>query len=354
MTTFNLSDVQRGELYDSLDVEASVRSLLVKPVEAMSCAAQRLVSCDTQHTFVKAAHDAFYDHHPLVIRPDDIWFCIAQGFATHVGENQESLRARFVAHEGKVKLSVNRPDFFLGQPNPWPEAFAAFSKQIGDQVGTVHDVISAHFSTTTPTETAAYDICLMDTFQGYFEYEMRCGCGIPEITLLGTPDDWASMIPRVQQFAQYGLETWTSALVPILEKIVSTARGDIDTAFWVSFFRYQSGSGPSELTGWMLALFPYLIVDHDKKTLAHNPFLSSWSERFDIANSRGSQRITDAVQGPGMGAIPGSLVSAPVKYTDLSVDKTHSLRFVAGMFGVEQHAATRALAASFGWAIVYD
>lgn len=62
----------------------------------------------------------------------------------------------------------------------------------------------------------------------------------------------------------------------------------------------------------------------------------------------------DDVQGPGIRAIPQSLVSAPVRCVDQITNDQHDLRFVAGMFGVEQHARTHALSASFGWAIVYD
>jgi hypothetical protein len=332
-----------------------VRNLLAKPVEAMACAAQRLVSCDTTHALVKAAHDAFYDHHPLTIRPDDVWLCIAQGFAAHVNSNVEELRSRFVAHGGKKKLVVEREDFFLGQENPWPQAFSAFSAQIGEHVGKLRDLVAARFSTTTPIEEATFDVCLMDTFQGYFEYEMVAGCGIPEVTVLGTPDDWRSMIPRVRHLSEYGLETWSATLVPVLEKIADTAAGKVDRDFWLSFFRYQSGSGPAELTGWILTLFPYLVNDWKTKTLRPNEYLSGWRERFEHAASRTDQFFAFGdVQGPSMAEIPESLVSAPVRYVDLSTGKEHDLRFVAGMFGVEQDVETLALSASFGWAIVYD
>ena len=43
---------------------------------------------------------------------------------------------------------------------------------------------------------AAFDVSLMDAFQGYFEYEMRAGCGIPEFTVLGTEADWQSIRSR--------------------------------------------------------------------------------------------------------------------------------------------------------------
>ncbi|NUO51534.1 MAG: DUF4419 domain-containing protein [Polyangiaceae bacterium] len=355
MVTIAVSDVARGKLRPPLDVKASVTSLLRKPVEAMAVGARRLVVCDTMHPFVKAAHDAFYEHHSLVIRPDDVWFCIAQGFAAHVRENTEELRSRFVRHEGKQKLTVERSDFFLGRDNPWPEVFAAFSEQVGEHVGKLKDLVSARFSTTTPMEAAAFDVCVMDTFQGYFDYEMRAGCGIPEITLLGTAEDWASMIPRVKHLSEYGLETWSAALVPVLEQIAATAAGNVDQSFWRSFFRYQSGSGPAEMTGWIQTFFPYLIVDWRSRRLGPNPYLSKWREGLEKVERRdGGFLPWNDLQGPSMGDIPDGQVSAPVRYIDLSTGKEHALRFVAGMFGVEQNADSGALSAAFGWAVVYD
>src|SRR5215472_9132937 len=92
------------------------------------------------------------------------------------------------------KLSVERPDFFLGRENPWPEVFAEFSQQIAAYVGKLRDLVVADFSTTGPIARAASEVVLMDAFQPYFQYEWSIGCGIPSITLLGTPDDWIQLL----------------------------------------------------------------------------------------------------------------------------------------------------------------
>ena len=202
----------------------------------------RLVACTDISPLVQMAHDAFYQHRPIALSPDAVWFTIAQGFSTHVNLNAEALRHRFVRHEGKLKLVVTRDDFVLGQSNPWPEAFAAFSSQIAEHVGKLRDLVVADFSTTGPFERAATEVLLMDTFQAYFKYEMVAGCGIPRITLLGTPDDWRSVRRRAQMLSEYGLEHWTAALLPVLDRIVATAEGADDPAFWQSFFHYQSAS----------------------------------------------------------------------------------------------------------------
>lgn len=355
MPTFPISDVARGEPLPPLDADASIRSLLLKPVEALSCEADRLVSCDTTHALAAAARNAFYLHHPLAIRPDDVWFCIMQGVAHHVGTNAEALRERIVSHAGKKTLTVERPDFFLGQPNPWPEAFAAFSTQIGENVGPLKQLVSVRFSTSTDTDVAAFDVCLMDAFQGYFEYVMMAGCGIPEFTVLGTEADWQSIRERIALLADYDLGWWVEALDPVLARIAETAAGRVDTDFWRSFFRYESGSGPAELTGWIVTLFPYLKTGRNTDGLARSTYLSTWREHFRIADSRGNARVDrNNIQGPAIDLIPGSLASAPVRFIDVRDDSEAALRFVAGMLGVRQDAGTGALAPAFGWAVVHD
>ena len=68
-----------------------------------------LVACSAHHPFVQAAHDAFYRHYPLVLSPDAVWFCIAQGFAHHINGHAEDFRRRLVAHDGQLTL-VNGMD----------------------------------------------------------------------------------------------------------------------------------------------------------------------------------------------------------------------------------------------------
>lgn len=307
----------------------------------------RLVACTDVSPLVQMAHDAFYEHRPIALSPDVVWFTIAQGFASHVNLHAEALRKRFVRHDGKLKLLVTRTDFLLGQRNPWPEAFAAFSAQLAEHVGKLRDLVVADFSTTGPLERAATDVLLMDTFQAYFEYEMLCGCGIPRITLLGTPDDWRSVRRRAQQLSEYGLEGWTSALLPVLDRIVATAEGADDSQFWRSFFHYESGSVGSAVTGWINVLFPYLVDWKTKRPTVPNRYMAQWQQNFAK-----SPRWNDT-PGPGMGELPGGLASAPVGVTDARTGVRHEMRFIAGMFGVVEDTAG-ILSPEFGWAITYD
>ena len=343
MISFDVSDVERAPARkDALDRATAIPSLLAKRVEALYQSDARLVACETVHPLVKAAHDAFYEHRPLVLSPDAVWFCLVQGLAHHVNLDVEGLRKRFVRHEGKLELVVRRADFALGRPNPWPEAFAEFSEKIGEHVGKLRDLVVPSFSTTTITSRAAAEVALMDTFQGYFKYRMMIGCGIPSITLLGTADDWRSIRRRAQMFGELGLEGWTRSLAPVLDRIVATVEGNPDRDFWRSFFQYESGSGYAVLSGWVHVLFPY-ITDWRTKKLVPNAHLAGWEEEL------GRKRR----DGPAIVAIPSGLANAPVMLTDVSTGVTTALRFVGGMFGVVEDA-DGALEPELGWAIVYD
>lgn len=321
-------------------------------LEALCSSESTLVDASDANAFGQAAHDAFFDHYPLTLSPDAVWFCIAQGFAHHVALNAESLRSRFVRHEGKATLVVERPDFELGRANPWPEAFAAFSAQIAAHVGRLRDLVVADFTTTRPTERTASEVLLMDTFQAYFEYEMRVGCGIPEFELLGTPDDWRSIRRRTSMLSEFGLEWWTKPLLPVLDQIVESAEGRPDSGFWRSFFRYDSSSMGCQLTGWILVLFPYLKEFSRKgERLARNPYLARWEKALRKAESASDWRARTG-DGPSLGAVPSAISSAPVKFTDVRDGSVRMLRFVAGFFGVRQDPSTLALSPDFGWAIV--
>lgn len=356
MIRFTLSDVERGAPYPRLPADAVMRALLNRPVEALDCMAAELLEEDDCNAFAKAACRAFYGHHTLVIRPDDIWFCISQGFANHMALHGEQLRPDLVSHQGKKKLTVFCPDYPFADKSRWVELFADFSQQIASEIPQFSALIETAFSTTGPVESAAFSLCWMDAFSGYFDYEMLAGCGIPEIELQGTEDDWNLIIERFVALEGYGLGPWVASLKPVLEAIARTASGEVDRAFWESFFRYRSGSGPSELTGWILTLFPY-ITEPWSDVLRPNPYLGDWQARFERARAAaipGDWLMADQAQGPGLQAIPKSLVSALLLINDLTTDTKRDARLVGGLFGVAQRTEDGAVYPAFGWAVVEE
>ena len=58
------------------------------------------------------------------------------------------------------------------------------------------------FSTTDPICAAAYTGTLMRALQNFFDYEVTTFCGIPEVTLLGTVEDWVDLRTRFLALAE--------------------------------------------------------------------------------------------------------------------------------------------------------
>jgi hypothetical protein len=148
------------------------------------------------NAFFNGVFQAYSDHRPFVLSPDVIWLLISQGFAQHVNNNSEALRHDFVNFDDKISLVVNNNSVSLDNPNsPWEDIIPEFTKQIGSVVGNeLVNTLTCDFSTTTEASKVASQIAVMDAVKSYFEYKVLfVSCGIPEITLEGTPEDWKNI-----------------------------------------------------------------------------------------------------------------------------------------------------------------
>ena len=289
------------------------------------------------NSFVSAVHMAYDQHYPLVLSPDAIWMCIAQGFANHVNQNAEKLRHLFVEHEGKKEIVFQRDDFIKGSPtNPWPEVFEDFSQQIRKHVGDkTHALITPEFTTTGAVERAAAQVVLMNTFKAYFSYQVMTMCGIPEVTLEGTVDDWKKLRDKALALAWYDLEWWTKSLKPVLDQFVSAAEGHVDREFWSKIYKCHGGSGGPYITGWIVTLFPYI------GTSAHKPnhTLDKWSKEGTFCGLTTSD-------------FPSGIVGTPFQWQYYV--KQFPMHFYGGFMMVVQDPVTLAVRPEIGWAVAEE
>ena len=292
---------------------------------------------------VEAIHRSYSYHYLLVLSPDHIWMCIVQGFATHVNQNAENLRNLFVEHEGKKTIIVRRDDFVKGSPhNPWPEVFSEFSVQIRSHIGEkTHDLLTPTFTTTGPVEKAAAEIVLMDAFKEYYDYSFYTLCGIPQITLEGTVDDWKQLRERALGLAQFDLQWWIDPLKIILDQFVAAKEGHVNKDFWSSIYKVRHGSGGPFFSGWIIGLFPYI---EDGKT-KQNSLLTK--KRYKIKN--GSIAFKDVITTEQLVC---GVVATPFvwEYQDKLVD----MHFFAGFMGTCQDPMSLAIHPFIGWAVVND
>lgn len=209
------------------------------------------------HPLIACVHRAFAEHRPLSLSPDHIWLTIARGFADHVDEHAEALRARVVRHEGRARVAVavtERP----GSAAQWAAAVDAFAAGIAAHTGPgLVRMLGCEFSTTTTVERVASRVVTMAAFKKYFDYRLVCICGIPRITLEGTVDDWREIRRRVDVVAEYDLQWWAAALRPVCDALVETAAGRPDPEFWRSIYKPAEAYGGDVATGWLMRLFPY-------------------------------------------------------------------------------------------------
>lgn len=344
MKTFKVSNVKiNTNKLQTQDLSKSFEEFKLSNVEACGCDVNKLCGVNKktrgdaegkQHQFLESVLTAFDNHYPLVLSPDTIWLTLAQGFATHVNLNAEALRKHFVKHEGKVTLKVIRDEFIKGsKDNDWTSVFGEFSEQIAGYVGKKRDLVVSDFSTTTVIEKAASEIVLMDAMSSYFKYEVLTRCGIPEITLLGTVEDWKNIRRRAEMFSEFGLEWWTKSLLPVLDEFVKAASGSSNKEFWQSFAKRQSVSGGENVTGWINVLFPY-IKDY-KDNQIKNKFAENWN------NDKGYNA------GPGVADFSSGLSKAPFIWNYYRVE--YKYEFVAGFVGFGQEEA--GLRPTIGWAV---
>lgn len=102
--------------------------------------------------------------------------------------------------------------------------------------------------------------------KSYFSYGMSSTCGIPNVTLLGTIDDWHSLRTRAKALGALMMpefsDKWMSALLPILDECVASYQGNVNHHFWQPVVkprhmgRHMSGGHPF-ISGWVQLLFPY-------------------------------------------------------------------------------------------------
>ena len=240
-------------------------------------------------------------------------------------------------HQGKKTLSVRRDAFRRGDPsNDWPGVFGELSDQIAQHIGGQRNLVVANFSTTGPIERAASDVVLMAAMQQYFAYRAMTLCGIPRVTLLGTPADWAAIEDRVRVLGEYQLGWWTDALLPILAMLRRTAEGKPDVTAWQSIYKRGSASGVGEtITGWINALFPYTI-DLSTQQLAPNKNVADWAH-------------DKSFNATPLSTIPNGLSVAPFTWSYLGKDLP--MEFVAGFLAASYDGASRSVRPAIGWAV---
>jgi len=230
-------------------------------IEAISDDKEIIIS--EQCGFVHAVYLAFTHHIPLCFGPDDLWNLIIQGVSIHIAQNAEELRDMFVDFDGKKMLMIRRDHFVKGSPrNDWAGCFEEWSKLVTDNIGEANaKCFIPKFSTTGALEKALHELSLMDAMKSYFRYGCCTMCGISQVKLMGTLEDWQTLRKMVSDLRKYDLDWWMDYVEPVIDEIINTYQGKVDKKFWYTIYKEWStyGSGATDyVTGWVTHFFPYL------------------------------------------------------------------------------------------------
>ena len=193
----------------------------------------------------------------------------------------------------------------------------------------------------------------------YFTYSFTVSCGIPEITLEGTTEDWQLIEKKAAALAKYDLEWWTKDLQTILAQFTKASTGDIDRDFWASMFHQNSKDVVCAMvpyfTGWFARLFPYFEnPTEDPATgapitgFAKNPIIGKSDKELYLVNKDG--KITYTGPELELDSFTSGLSKADFLYNDNGT--FYKMEFLGGFIGIEQDEKTLALRPKISWAVV--
>ena len=289
--------------------------------------------------FFRCLIEAYAHHRPFVISPDMVWMLISQGFARYVNAHPEEMRDKLVSHDGVMDLSVMSAGSSDSSEADWAKLLESFKEQIDQHTkGNIGSLMTADFSTTGTTERIASQITLMESVKSYFRFhEFSAACGIPSITLKGTPDDWRHVAEKTDALGQIGLMEWTGSLKPVLEEFIKASEGNPDQKFWQTIVKkkrvreLESGGGcgdggmPTELDGWMLLFFP----DANGKT--HEKVTKNWSMPTERVRVGFKRHIVNPAGG--------------------EIENTITMELIAGFVGFELDTQTYTVIPKIGWLV---
>ena len=276
---------------------------------------------------------AYAEHRPIVLTPDVMWILICNGFSQFVNHDPDSFRDYLVGHDGRKTIEIQTE---LG--TTMAQRVELIAAQIETQKkNDLAKLLTCNFSTTGMVERTASQITLMDAVKPYFEYVDKLrGCGIPSITLEGTPNDWKLLRKKTRKLGNYGVKEWTDRLDAILKEFVAASEGKPNVDFWwdmaikdrpKDFHLKNEGclptaeDGATKFDGWFLEFIP-----------------------FDLYGKR-PERIAYGHE------LPPIMTSVPVIQHVEKFINTIELELLAGIVGLTQDVETMALRPEIGWLV---
>ena len=287
---------------------------------------------------------AYKNHYPITITPDMIWILILQGFSRFMEKYAEQMREKFVNFTGKKDLKVKRIEEtpYTATKEVWDGIMKEFVEKIGKNVGQeTIDNLECNFSTTSPVALVTSQVSIMSAMKQYFTYRVLMGgCGISNITLEGSIQDWEKIKSKLEFLSTKGLEWYTQHLIPIINNFIETkkyysAKGKLSDdliEFWKRMIRLKGKGGaydPHIINGWIVNFIPNLLNEKPEV----------YEELYETN-------------------IPDQIISCPMELTWIPPPGNKKYEFkcslFSGFYGMIQDKETFNVRPVIGYAIVVD
>jgi hypothetical protein len=130
------------------------------------------------------------------------------------------------------------------------------------------DWICPDFSTTTKMDILNSQVVFMNTMKSFFTYYCKFKCGLSEVIMEGTEEDWSKLIEKIKKLKDFddeNLNEWSDTLVYVLEEFVNFKKGKVNEDFWQRICSYKHGGSDTPSHGGWFTVFN--AFDSDGKYL---------------------------------------------------------------------------------------
>lgn len=204
---------------------------------------------DTQEGYLQLLSSAYSLHRKIVLHPHDVWFIIVGEFAALVAANQNVCRPLFTTSPEKIIIAVPTDDFTRIDLN-------LIEGELRRRVPMDMSQFLPEFSTITQQARYAMLAFFCESASHYYGY-MTFACGIPEIKIEGTVNDWELLkrhaVQLASTFADVGLDlrAWMDRVCTATDNIIAALTTGNPKTLQNIFTQGRIGSGSQlKIDGW--------------------------------------------------------------------------------------------------------
>ena len=293
-----------------------------------------LAFINTNVPLLNGFYTAHTNHHPIRIKPDDIWLLIVQAFSNHVNANSEELRKYFVNFDYKKTLTVKYLGIYYAK-NVDKKILENFVEQISEQMKEylgeeILENLTPKFTTTNYDSTIICKLSIMSVFKKYFNYCIeQFICGIPYIILEGTAEDYKKIINKANYLRKYKFEWYIDRIIPHIQKMVEAKEGKIDVEHFQNIIQKKEiienrRNGclneiyevkVDQIFGWILKFFAY----------------------YNEKEYNGKRFNEDSIKVEDFNKLSNQMLIVPFTIIEEITGKEYSMKYKVGFIGCDQN-----------------